>query len=145
MTAKIIVGIDGGGPGSRAADYALKLAERMEDCELLLVYVIEWSPFSFQTPEENAERHKRREQEIEAAESRIVAPAVEALKSQTSKVRGLVKHGDVAETLDRIAKTEGADQIVVGRTSESGVFNRIFGSSTVKLVMHASVPVTVVS
>ena len=144
MTAKIIVGIDGSGSGDRAIDYAKGLAERMNACELILVYVIEWSPYSFQTPEENAERHKRREQEIEAAEKRIVEPAVTALEATGTTVRGLVKHGDVAETLDRIAKQESADQIVVGRTSEAGVIKRVFGSSTVNLVMHASVPVTVV-
>ena len=60
-------------------------------------------------------------------------------------VRGVVKHGDVADTLDRIAVEEGADQIVVARSSEGGFVKRIFGSSTANLVMNASVPVTVVS
>lgn len=144
MTLKIVVGIDGTGSGSRAIDFAKNLAKRMDACELILVYVIEWSPFSFQTPEENEERHMRREQEIEAAESRIVKPAVDGLSAEGMTVRGMVKHGDVAETLDRIAKQESADQIVVGRTSESSVVKRIFGSSSVNLVMHSSVPVTVV-
>ena len=144
MTAKLIVGLDGSGSGGRAVEYAKKLAKLMGGAELILVYVIEWSPFSFQTPEENAERHKRREQEVEAAETRVVSPAVKALKADGLKVGGLVKHGHVAETLDRIAREEKADQIVVGRTSDAGLANRIFGSSTANLVMHASVPVTVV-
>lgn len=145
MTAKLIVGIDGGGSGSRAVEHAKKLAKLMKGCELILVYVIEWSPFSFQTAEENEERHKRREQEINAAETRVVAPTVKTLKGDGLKVRGMVKHGNVAETLDRVAQDEGADQIIVGRKSEASVVNRIFGSSTANLVMHASVPVTVVN
>lgn len=145
MSAKLIVGIDGSGSGSRAIDFATTLAKHMNACELILVYVIEWSPFSFQTPEENEQRHKRREEEIHAAQTRVVEPAVEKLKAEGLSVRGLVKHGDVAETLDRIAGKEGADQIVVGRTSEAGVVKRMFGSTTVNLVMHASVPVTVVA
>ncbi|EKE44194.1 putative universal stress protein [Oceaniovalibus guishaninsula JLT2003] len=144
MLSRLVVGLDGGDTGSRAVDFARKLAARMEDCELILVYVIEWSPFSFQTAEENAQRHRRREEEIDAARSRIVTPAVEALQSQGVKVRGLVRHGNVSDALDRIARDEGADLIVVARTSDTGVASRIFGSSTANLVMHATVPVTVV-
>ncbi|MEM6666002.1 MAG: universal stress protein [Pseudomonadota bacterium] len=145
MSAKIVVGIDGSGSGSRAIDFATQMGRSMDACELVLVYVIEWSPFTFQTAEENEQRHKRREEEISAAHERIVAPAVEALAKSGLQVKGIVKHGDVAETLDRIAKQEGASQIVVARKSEAGVVSRIFGSSTVNLVMHASVPVTVVA
>ena len=144
MTAKIVVGLDGSGAGERAVAHARDIAQRMSACELVLVYVIEWSPFTFQTPEENAERHKRREQEISAAQTRIVDPAVASAKGDGVAVRGVVKHGDVAETLERIAAQEEAVQIVVARASETGVVKRIFGSSTVNLVMHASVPVTVV-
>lgn len=145
MTAKIVVGIDGGGTGERAIAFARSIGKQIDACELILVYVIEWSPFSFQTPEENAERHKRREEEISAAQERIVDPALASLTDSGLHVRGLVKHGDVAETLDRIAREEGAGQIVVARTSETSIASRIFGSSTANLVMHASVPVTVVA
>lgn len=145
MSAKIVVGLDGGGSGNRAASYAKKLASLIGDCELILVYVIEWSPYSFQTPEENAERHKRREEEIGAALSRIVTPAVKALEGEGFAARGLVKHGHVAGLLDRIAVDEGADQIVIGRSSQDGIAERVFGSTATNLVMNASVPVTVVS
>ncbi|MEM8956362.1 MAG: universal stress protein [Pseudomonadota bacterium] len=145
MTAKIVVGIDGGGSGERAIAFARSIGSKIDTCELILVYVIEWSPFTFHTPEENAERHKRREEEITAAQERIVDPALASLKDSGLAVKGLVKHGDVAETLDRIAREEGAEQIVVARMSDTGIASRIFGSSTANLVMHASVPVTVVA
>jgi nucleotide-binding universal stress UspA family protein len=145
MSAKIVVGLDGSGSGERAVAYAKKIGGLIGACELILVYVVEWSPYSFQTPEENAERHKRREEEIKTAMDRVVTPAVEAAQGGGVTVRGVVKHGDVADTLDRIAVEEGADQIVVARSSEGGFVKRIFGSSTANLVMNASVPVTVVS
>lgn len=125
--------------------HAVKLAKLIGECEVLGVYVIEWSPFSFQTAEENAQRHKRREEEIGLANSRIVEPAVSDLQKAGLSARGIVRHGDVAETINRIAKEEGAEQIVVCRSSEGGIASRIFGSSTSNLVMGASVPVTVVS
>jgi nucleotide-binding universal stress UspA family protein len=144
MSAKIVVGLDGSGSGSRAVAHAQKLASLIGDCELILVYVVEWSPFTFQTPEENAERHKRREEEIQQAMDRVVTPAVDAAQKAGYVARGVVRHGDVADLLDSIAVEEGAAQIVIARTSESGIKQRIFGSSTANLVMHASVPVTVV-
>ena len=53
-------------------------APRMKK-RLLLTYVIEWTPYSFHTPEALAERHKRRESEIERANSSILEPQVSIL------------------------------------------------------------------
>ena len=145
MTTKLVVGLDGHESGKRAMAHAVKLAKLIGECEVLVVYVVEWSPFSFQTAEENAQRHKRREEEIGLANSRIIEPAVSELKTAGLSARGIVRHGDVADTINRIAKDEGAEQIVVCRSSEGGFATRIFGSSTSNLVMGASVPVTVVS
>lgn len=144
MTTKLVIGLDGAGSGSRALSYAERMATLIGDCELLVVYVIEWSPFTFQTAEENAQRHKRREEELKIAHERVVDPAVKLLSDDGFKASGVVRHGDVAETLNMIAVENKADQIVVGRSSESGFAKRVFGSSTSNLVMHASMPVTVV-
>ena len=144
MTVKIVIGLDGTVTGARALGFAKNLATHMGDAELLAVYVIEWSPFTFQTAEENAQRHKRREEEIELATSRVVEPAITELKDAGFAATGLVQHGDVAETLNRLAVEHGGSQIIVGRASADGFTKRLFGSSTQNLVMHADVPVTVV-
>ncbi len=144
MTTTLLIGIDGHASGDRALAHAQNLAKLVGACELIVAYVIEWSPYSFQTPEENAERHKRREEEISAATTRIVEPAVKTLIDAGLNATGVVRHGDVAGALITIAKERNVDQIVVGRSSEGGFTQRIFGSATSNLVMHASVPVTVV-
>jgi len=144
MTVKIAIGLDGADTGERALAFARDLASKIGDCELLAIYVIEWSPFTFQTAEENAQRHKRREEEIALAKSRIVDPAVKKLEGAGFKASGIVRHGDVAETLNKITVDNGGSQIIVGRASAGGFSQRIFGSSTQNLVMGASVPVTVV-
>lgn len=145
MTTKLLIGLDGHKSGEKALDYAKRMASLIGDCELIIAYVIEWSPYSFQTPEENAERHKRREEEVGMATARIIAPAEEALKSAGFAARGIVRHGSVADVLDGLAKEEGADQIIVCRSSDGGLASRLFGSSTATLVMNASVPVTVIN
>lgn len=144
MTTKLVVGLDGHGSGDRALAYAKRMAKLIGDCELLIVYVIEWSPYSFQTAEENAERKKRREEEISTATERVIEPAVASLSSDGAKARGLVRHGNVADILNEISLEENATQIIVSRSSEGGFAKRLFGSSTANLVMSASVPVTVV-
>lgn len=144
MTVKIVIGLDGTETGKRALAFAKDLASKMEACELLAIYIIEWSPFTFQTAEENATRHKRREEELQLAQSRIVDPAVAELTAAGFKASGLVQHGDVAETLNKLTVENGGSQIIVGRRSEGGFSSRFFGSATQNLVMHADVPVTVV-
>ncbi len=145
MTMKLVIGLDGHSSGEKALAFGQQMAEKTDGCALVVVYVIEWSPFTFQTAEENAQRHKRREEEISVATSRVVEPAVAKLKEAGLNATGMVRHGNVADTLDNIAKEEGANQIVVARSSDGGFSSRIFGSATANLVMNASVPVTVVA
>jgi nucleotide-binding universal stress UspA family protein len=145
MTTTLVVGLDGHESGNRALTYGVRLANLIGDCELLIVYVIEWSPYSWQTNEENAQRHQRREEEISIAMERVINPALAGLKEAGIKARGLVRHGHVADILCAVSADENADQIIVGRCSEEdGLVKRIFGSSVTNLVVSANVPVTVV-
>ncbi len=145
MSTKLVIGLDGHTSGERALEFATTLAEQIGNCELLVAYVIEWSPYSFQTAEENAQRHKRREEEISTAKERVVEPAVARLTSAGLTASSVVRHGDVADTLNAIAKQANASQIIVARSTDTRLSKRIFGSSTANLVMEADVPVTVVS
>lgn len=145
MTTKLVVGLDGHASGERALAHASRLAELIGDCELVVTYIVEWSPFSFQTAEENETRHKRREEETETALERVVNPAVAKLKAAGLKAHGVVRHGDVSDALIAVSTKEGAEQIIVARASEGGFAKRFFGSSTSNLVMSSTVPVTVVS
>lgn len=140
----IVVGVDGGDAGERALSHACRQANLIGDCEVHLVFVIEWSPYTFQTPEENETRHKRREEELSTAQSRVLDPALEKLRSEGISASGTVRHGDAAEILDDIAREKSAELIVVARSSETGIMSKLFGSVTGKLVMGAHVPVTVV-
>jgi len=140
----LVVGVDGSDAGARALAYAKDRAKATGDCTIALCYVIEWSPFSFQTAEENEQRHKRREEEISMARTRFLDPAVAAAKEAGVDAVGIVKHGDVSEILDALAKEHSADQIIVGRVGARGLKDRVFGGVTGRLVASASVPVTII-
>jgi len=143
MSETILVGIDGTEENRRAVDYAIKEAKRSK-AKLILAYVIKWSPYSFQTAEENEERHKRREEEIQLVQGRVLDPMLESLASEGLDITGLVRHGQVADSLIYLAKKHDATEIVVGRIGESGVKTLIFGSVVAKLIQLSHIPVTIV-
>ncbi len=142
MSDQFIVGYDGTAQADRAVAFAAGRAQRM-DAAVHLVQVIEWSPYSFHTPEELEERHKRREEELERAKA-TVQPKVEELKKKGIEATCEVRHGNAGDILCSIAKEAGATQIVIGRTGDSALAQRLLGGLAVTLVQVAPVPVTIV-
>jgi len=143
MNETIVVGIDGTEENRRAIDYAIQKAKR-SNAKLVLAYVIKWSPYTFNTPEENEARHKRREEEIKIVQERVVDPLLESLASEGLDIAGVVHHGQVAESLMYIAKKYAAAEIVVGRIGKKNVKTFIFGSVVARLIQITTIPVTIV-
>lgn len=141
---RIVVGLDGSPPGERALAHAKRIARLIGDCELVLVYVIEWTPYSFHSAEELAERHRRREQEIGQAREHVLQPAVTAAEAEAFQVKPIVRHGDAADILEAIAIEHGATQIIIGRTGARNLRERLFGGVAGRLIAAASVPVTII-
>jgi nucleotide-binding universal stress UspA family protein len=143
MSEKLLVAIDGSDGGRRALNAAVKHASHT-NADLVLTYVIDWTPYSFHTPEELAERHQRRESEIERANESILASECAVAIDEGIKVETVVRHGKIADTLIELAKEYDVSQIYIGRLGESRVHSMIFGSVTAALIQTAEVPVTVV-
>ena len=143
MTDRFVVAYDGSDAGRRALDHAVAMA-RGSGAEIVLAHVLEWSPYSFLTAEELAERHKRRNQELERASTAVVAPALKVVTDAGIPVETDIRYGHVAETLVSIAEEAGAVQIVIGRTGQSTMVSRLFGSVAGTLAQIAPVPVTIV-
>jgi nucleotide-binding universal stress UspA family protein len=111
---------------------------------LVVAYVIEWSPYTFNTPEENEARHKVREEEIGRAETEVLNPLVASLKSTGVEVEGVVRHGHPAQVLTDLAAEFGATQIFIGRRGHSKFKALLFGSVPGTLVQISPIPVNVV-
>ena len=143
MSLVFLVGVDGSDCGSRALEYA---AERtsLKGAKLLVAHVIEWSQFRFSTVEEHAERHKRREEELQRAHEEIVDPIVQSMRERGIDAEGIVRHGHVARTLHTLAQEFNATNVVLGRIGGSGIKAHLFGTVASTLVQIADVPVTVV-
>ena len=143
MANKILVALDGSDGSKRALSAAAQHA-RLTDSDLVLAYVIDWSPYSFHTPQELEERHQRRESEIQRANDSVLDPEIAALEAEGISVETVVHHGKIAETLLELGDQHGISQIYIGRRGESRMHTMIFGSVSAALVQTSSVPVTVV-
>lgn len=141
--SRFLVGIDGTECGDRALEVAREHA-MAADVELLVCYVIAWSPFTFSTPQENAERHRRREEELEMARSRILEPRLAKLKEAGVQARSVARHGHPARTLVKLAEEHEASMLVIGRAGDTPVRTRFFGGTAAALVQTAPCPVLVV-
>jgi len=143
MSDTFLVGVDGSEGSLRAARFAIDRAKRMQ-ARLLVVFVIEWSPYSFSTPEENEQRHMRREQEIDAATHKVLNPLLENIRDSGVDTEGAVYHGNISEVMIRIAKEVDASGMFIGRLGSTSLKSRLFGSVTSNLVQMSPIPVTVV-
>lgn len=139
----VLVGVDQGECSTRAVEFATERAKR-NDWKILLVHVINWSPYAVTTNVENAERHKRRQQEIEFAEANIITPMREIVEASGVPVDAVIRHGRPSDTLLDLSITNQVVHIIVGRLGDSGLREAIFGSVASRLVQHATMPVTVV-
>ena len=142
MSNTFLLAVDGSPSSEKAVVYAASRAKN-EQAKVVIAYVIEWSPYTFNTPQENEERHQRREEELARAAS-MVTPTAEKLKADGIEVETEVRHGNISDVLIALAEKNSADQIIIGRGGEAGIKARLFGSVVANLVQSSPVPVTVV-
>ncbi|HPE62027.1 MAG TPA: universal stress protein [Thiolinea sp.] len=143
MSQVYVVGYDGSPSSRRALDFTLELAAESGG-SIVLAHVLAWSPYSFLTQEELAERHVRRQEELERAESVVIKPVVEQLADKGITVDPVIRYGNIADTLCEIAGDKQAAQIIIGRTGDAGVVARIFGSVASALAQGAPIPCTII-
>ena len=143
MSDTIVVGYDGSPSADRALEFAAARA-KSQGASVTVAHVLEWSPYTFLTPQELEERHARRTEELKRAESIVVAPVLEKLAALGVQASADIKYGHIADTICKIAKDANATQVVIGRTGHSSLTSRLFGSVAGTLAQASPVPVTIV-
>lgn len=166
MTHDIVVGVDTSEASRRAVGYACDLAslprpddvfaattsrhappgegDSDPDARVLLCHVVPWSPFSFTTVEDNETRPARRTAELAAAREQVLEPLAKVAAERGVHASTMARHGDPVDVLGDVARASGAALVVVGRTGDSGLRNRLFGTCAAQLAQQCPVPVTVV-
>lgn len=140
---EIMIGVDRSEQSRRAVEFAVDRALERSG-SIVIVHVIPWSPFSFNTPSENEHRRTQKAAEIAAATEQIMDPLAAMIGESGVPFEVVVTHGDPVDSIIRIVGERKTDHIVLGRTGDSRVRQAIFGSTPAHLVQEAPVPVTVV-
>lgn len=143
MITKILVGYDDSPGAAKALDFALEVA-KARGASVVIAHVLEWSPYSFLTPNELEERHKRRQEELQRADTAIIGPALKKYADSGIEITSSVKYGGIGDTLIKIAQEEGANHIVLGRSDGSEMSSRLFGSVTISMSQGSPLPLTIV-
>ncbi len=144
MTSETYVVAFEGAPGDpRVLDFAIQQAKKDDD-SLLLVHILEWSPYSFLTQEELAERHGRRKKELERANAIVMAPALAKAEAAGVPATGVIRYGQVVELILEETRKAGASKIYVGRSGSQSVAARVFGSVTLGIAQLSPVPTVIV-
>ena len=132
------------GDDDSVLDFAIERAKKV-GAAVHIVHILEWSPYSFLTPEEIEERHARRTGELARAKEAIITPAVDRAKSAgVDAVTTDLRYGSVPELVAEIAKDKAATLLFVGRSGGSAISARVFGSVPIALAQISAVPVVVV-
>lgn len=143
MSVTYVVACD----GSQASGRALKLAieqAKLAGASLVLAHVLEWSPYSFLTPEELEERHQRRNEELQRAQQALIDPLIKSVSDEGVEAKAIIRYGHVTETMADIAEKEAAAQLFIGRTGQGSLAKIVFGSVAAAMAQIAPVPCTIV-
>ena len=77
------------------------------------------------------------------AQEQVIAPVLARLEAAGVDAEGLVRHGNVAQTLDRLARKHDVTCLVIGRRGSTRL-SQLFGSVASHVVQLVDRPVTVV-
>lgn len=142
MTHTFLAGVDGSDGSARAARFAADRAKLMP-AKLVVLYVIDWSPYKIYTHQEAESRSADRKREMAEVQTRVMEPLLAELALDGTDISGDLRYGHPSRLLIDFAKEIDADEIYVGRQGRSPL-NLIFGSTTSHLVQVSPIPVMVV-
>jgi universal stress protein A len=136
---KILCPVDFSGPSRQGLDYAFDLAALFQS-ELTVLYGLPVLPprptdpnVSFNVPEYEQILHKEAEEELD----RLVSGRA----PKTMNVRSLIRHGNPAKEIVRLAEEAKTELIVMATQGHSGWHNFVIGSVAEKVFHLASCPI----
>ena len=139
MFEKILLAVDGSEHSLHAAREAGDLARAMKSGILRIVVAFDGIPAYLGEP--------NMEQAIEArmkAANAILQKAQDAVGKIPGEIHNELIEGSPAEAIINVAKTRDSTVIVMGSRGMSAIAELVLGSTSHKVVSHASCPVLVV-
>jgi len=139
MFERILLAVDGSEHGYKAARTAADLARAMNSESLRIVTVYDPIPPYLGDPDLQNAINVR----LNHAKD-IMQQAVDIVGDVPSEIHTELIEGDPAEAIIEIAKTRDSDVIVMGSRGLGRLAGLVLGSTSQKVVSHASCPVLIV-
>ena len=140
---RIVVAVDGSAAANRAVSYALLLAAGRSGSEIVLVNA--QNQQTLDASDVSAVMTVEVDRLLAARQSRIaLRKAITLCRNAQTTFLARAEIGPPSETIDRVAREVGADQIVMGTRGLGSLGNLFLGSVATKVVRLAQVPVTLV-
>jgi len=137
---KILCPTDFSEPACRAIKAAGELAER-DSAELILLHVVGAIPALDSPTGMVGFDVAAYQKELTDSAERSLQERLDQHIPETVNASTLVVHGEAAHEINRVAKEEDVDLIVLSTHGETGWRHRIFGSVPEKVIRHATCPV----
>lgn len=142
-SVRILVPVDGSPPANRAVAYATTLAAGRDDALIILVNV--QGPETLEVSDVSAVMSRKADRQVAARRSKTaLRKAVRTCRDAQVKFETRVELGPIAETIDRLARQFGVDQIVIGSRGLGAIGRLVLGSVATKVAHLARVLVTLV-
>jgi nucleotide-binding universal stress UspA family protein len=137
---KVLVAYDGSKQSKKALDKAAELAEKYGGVLLLLTVTEPVCPVGY-TSESDCEKM---EQILSAETEALLESIRKELEKKAIKVKTLVKKGNPADEIVKLADREDVDLVVVGSHGRHGAKKYLLGSVSSRVSTHAPCSVYIV-
>jgi nucleotide-binding universal stress UspA family protein len=141
---RILVPVDGSPPSLRAVSLVIGLAKVQREPPHIILLNVQDAALLQVARAAAAMLAARVEEEIERGSEQALKPAIEACQAAGVSYTARSETGSPAATIDRIAREEKVDQIVMGTRGMGGIRGLALGSISTQVLHLAEVPVTLV-
>ncbi len=140
-----LVGVDGSEWAQRAAERAVNLAVKT-GANVKFVYVLDWSGLQLQPVmmEGVAPTLPDKDEEKQKIYNKVMQPLTAQFSDIDVKLTSEVIWGDPAYELHKLAKSEHAHMLFLGRRGRSRFMDALLGSVANKLAHNAGIPIVLV-
>jgi nucleotide-binding universal stress UspA family protein len=140
---KILVPVDGSLASIRAVKFAIAQVKRMAGASLVIVNIQNAATLGLPATGENRSSAQI-EQEVEIAATEALQDAVILCRQAKIPYATRSGQGDIATTIDHVAREEHVAQIIMGTRGLGTVSGLVLGSVSTQVLHLADVPVTLV-
>ncbi|HVZ08077.1 universal stress protein [Rhodopila sp.] len=139
---RILVPIDGTAASRRAVRFATSLASAGADVHVILLNVQNRGTLGLS--ELGAEEPPDEARQAQRASDKVLGAAAALCREAAVSYETMAETGPAADTIARVARDQGVDQIVMGTRGLNSLTGLLLGSVTTRTVHLADVPVTLI-